>query len=59
MINSGFNPITVLKSATSIPARLMNLKNRGLLKNGYYADVNILDSNFKYLFTISRGIRVN
>ena len=59
MINAGFNPVTVLKSATSVAAKVMNLKKRGILRPGYYADINILDSKFRYLFTISKGTRIN
>ena len=59
MINAGFDPVTVLKSATSVPARLINLKYRGCIKSGYYADINLLDNNFKYLFTVSKGKRIN
>jgi N-acetylglucosamine-6-phosphate deacetylase len=59
MINAGFNPVTVLKSATSVPAKVMNLKKRGILRPGYYADINILDSKFRYMFTISKGTRID
>ncbi len=59
MINNGFDPVTVLRSATSNPAKLMSLKNAGYINTGYFADINILDSNFNYLYTISKGIRIN
>ncbi|QTQ11507.1 D-aminoacylase [Treponema parvum] len=32
-----------IKKMTSLPAERMNIKNRGYLKEGYYADINIFD----------------
>lgn len=55
MINNGFNKSSVLKSATSNPANVMSLKNKGFLKEGYDADINILEKNFKYNYTIFQG----
>jgi N-acetylglucosamine-6-phosphate deacetylase len=55
MLNNNFDKITVLKSATSNPANLMNLSNKGYLNKGYDADINILDENFKHIYTIYQG----
>ncbi|MFA5341663.1 MAG: N-acetylglucosamine-6-phosphate deacetylase [Clostridia bacterium] len=59
MINNGFDKTTVLKSATSNPAKVMLLKDNGFLNTNYYADINILDQDFNYLFTINKGVRIN
>lgn len=58
MINNGFNPLTVLKSATSNPSRIMGLKNKGYIKTSYDADINILDNTFRHVYTIFQGKKV-
>jgi N-acetylglucosamine-6-phosphate deacetylase len=55
MIKAGFEPAAVLRSATSNPAHIMHLKDRGMIREGYKADINILDKNYCIKNTIFGG----
>ncbi len=44
-----------VKMATITPARIMNIKNKGLIKEGYDADIIIFDENINIIKTIVRG----
>lgn len=59
MIDSGFEPKIVLRTVTSNPARIMHLKDRGSLKEGYKADINILDQDYNIRNTIFHGKSIN
>ncbi|NCD71427.1 metal-dependent hydrolase family protein [Mucilaginibacter agri] len=45
MAEYGMKPIDVLKSATSVNATVFGLKNLGQIKNGYLADIVVVDGN--------------
>ncbi|MCL5016419.1 MAG: amidohydrolase family protein [Patescibacteria group bacterium] len=46
-----------VKQVTSAPARFLNLKNRGVIKEGYAADLTLIDKdNFKTIASIAGGI---
>jgi imidazolonepropionase-like amidohydrolase len=45
LIEAKLSPIEVLKSATSIPAKIFDLKERGEIKNGYRADLLLVDGD--------------
>lgn len=45
----------ILTMATSTPASILGLKDRGRLKKGYMADMTIIDGGFKVYRTINAG----
>lgn len=45
MAEYGMKPIEVLKSATSVNAEVFGLKKLGLIKNGYLADIVVVNGN--------------
>ncbi|MFA7672575.1 MAG: N-acetylglucosamine-6-phosphate deacetylase [Clostridia bacterium] len=55
MIDAGFEPKTVLRSVTSNPAHIMHLKDRGRIKEGYKADINIFSKDYSIKNTIFHG----
>lgn len=38
-----FNLATAVKKMTSMPAQKLNLKNRGIIQKGYFADITIFN----------------
>ncbi|MDX8336149.1 N-acyl-D-amino-acid deacylase family protein [Candidatus Cetobacterium colombiensis] len=63
MTKNYFQIEKIINKITKKPADLMNLKNRGEIKNGYFADIVIFDlknirdcSTFTNPFQISKGI---
>ncbi|MBN2795046.1 MAG: N-acetylglucosamine-6-phosphate deacetylase [Clostridia bacterium] len=53
--NTHYDLHEVVNMATKNPANLLKLKDRGLLKNGYKADLVIIDENFDVIKTIVNG----
>ncbi len=45
MVDGGFTPIEALVSATSLPAKIFNLENRGVIALGYRADLLLVKGN--------------
>lgn len=45
MAEYGMKPVDVLRSATSVNAEIFGLKNLGQIKNGYLADIVVVDGN--------------
>lgn len=66
-VKAGISPLEALKSATSIPAEHFNLSDRGLIKEGYRADLLLIQGdptkNIKHTRQISgvwkKGITIN
>jgi N-acetylglucosamine-6-phosphate deacetylase len=54
-IQWGFGITTALKMSTKVPARIINEKERGLLRVGNIADLIVLDDNAGLLATIIGG----
>lgn len=44
-----------IASVTTVPAKLLNLKTKGAIKNGYDADMVLFDENFDILMTVVGG----
>ena len=55
LVNAGIKKEDALKMATLNPARLMGYDNIGDIKEGYLADLNILDENLNIKTTIFKG----
>lgn len=51
----GYDASECIKMATTVPAKLLNLKDRGDILPGLYADFNILDDNLNVVQTILNG----
>lgn len=48
----------VIRSQTSLPAQIMNLGDRGWIKEGYKADINVIDlNNIKIKATVANASR--
>lgn len=45
MVKVGMTPVQALQSATSLPAKLFGLENRGHIKPGYSADLILVDGD--------------
>ena len=45
MVKAGMTPVQALQSATSLPAKLFGLENRGSIKTGYRADLILVDGD--------------
>ena len=52
LYKAGIKKEDAIKMATLTPAKLMNLDNRGDIKEGYMAELNILNENLEVLYTI-------
>jgi beta-aspartyl-dipeptidase (metallo-type) len=50
---------TALKVATSNPADILKLKGKGYIKEGYDADLLVLDENFNILHMMAMGKIMN
>ena len=55
LVNAGIKKEDALKMATLNPARLMGYDNIGDIKEGYLADLNILNNNLEVKTTILNG----
>ena len=55
LVNAGIKKEDALKMATLNPARLMGYDNIGDIKEGYLADLNILDENLNIKTTLFKG----
>lgn len=51
----GFSLSDTVKMLTETPASILNLKNKGLIKKGYTADIVILDKDLKVIEVILNG----
>jgi beta-aspartyl-dipeptidase (metallo-type) len=52
-------PLSVaLKVATSNPATILKLKGKGFIREGYDADILILDPDFKIRYLMAMGNRI-
>ena len=56
MVDAGLSPTTVLASATSVPARAFNLKDRGRIAKGYKADLLLVTGEPDKNITDTRNI---
>lgn len=56
LISWGLSAELAIKLASANPAKLMNIKNKGLLAPGYDADLVVFDKNFIILETFINGI---
>jgi imidazolonepropionase-like amidohydrolase len=45
MVERGMKPIDAIQSATIVPAEMLNLTDRGEIKEGLLADIIAVDSN--------------
>ena len=52
LYKAGIKKEDAIKMATITPAKLMDLTDRGDIKEGYVAELNILDDNLEVLYTI-------
>jgi len=57
MVNYGMPPLEVLKSATSINARVFHLTNLGHLKRGFLADIIAVEGNPTKDITVMKHVR--
>ena len=52
---AGIPLVSTVKMITEVPARIMKLKNKGLIKIGYDADIVIFDDDVNIKYTIVKG----
>lgn len=45
MVDAGLTPIQAIQSATSIPAKYFGLRDRGIIKVGYRADILMIEGD--------------
>jgi imidazolonepropionase-like amidohydrolase len=57
MVNAGMKPIQALKSATSLPAKLLGLDDRGVIEIGKRADLVLVDGDPTVDIKATRAIK--
>jgi imidazolonepropionase-like amidohydrolase len=45
MVDAGLTPIQAIQSGTSIPAKYFGLRDRGIIKTGYRADILMIEGD--------------
>ena len=56
LVNAGLSPIAALQAATSAPAKAFRLQDRGLISNGYKADLMLVEGDPSSDITATRRI---
>ncbi len=58
LVEAGLTPLEALRAATSLPARIFHLTDRGRIKPGLKADLVLIDGNPTQSITDTRRIRM-
>ena len=55
ILNAEIDEVTAINAATINPLTMLNIKNKGLIKVGYDADITVLDKDYKAIQTYVLG----
>ena len=55
VINMHIDEVTAVNAMSKNPCELLNIKGKGLIKEGYDADITILDDDYNVIMTYCLG----
>ncbi len=59
IVNMKIDEVTAINAVTINPLKMLGIPNKGLLKEGYTADIAVIDENYNVLSTMCNGIIID